>query len=1002
MPSPITSCLTFLFLSTFSLNQLTMSQLKNRPPSTPDPMENAIAAQVEWYLGRVNLETDVYLKQHMDQDLWVDIAVILDFPKMMRMGVQDVNRVAEALKRSTIVEVDLQNARIRPSWATRSTLIMSDIPPETRIEDIARLLADENGTSIPGLISVQQAVDNTWLAIFDTPNGAQSALPTVADTVINGSKIRTQAHAENTFLQQSTNTSPRPTPQPSYSRPPQGVYVHPSEGQSPAYAPVNPMMVPVQMLPGAAHDVHHQFAYPPYVPQYSHHPVGVPRQFMNPRAMPPPQQGYMVYAQPNAFEQMPVAPMQPSMQTAPPSGDPSASGPNVQSPQNAVDSNRTNSSSAPAPAPGVPNSSSGSDEKATTPNGMDASVPTGQPMTQNDTQRYAASHVPVCSALPVTSAIPLNAGVPISAPVGLSAPIPVSATMPVGATISHGTTMPMPIIPPMDPSQMMPKGPMDPHYMHRGGIIPDPTAISVAPPHMATGHMSGMYNRGGRGHHHGGGMHRGERGMQRGGDGRGSSRGPGGGMDGSGRGPPNRKGRKGNRNNNGRHSHHDRHGDGRSYDSKADGHNSPGHRDERRSSRDGKSKPEPNLASMNFPPLLPTGENSTSAAHPNGGAKPNQKDVPSAIANEVNKAVKNQNVSSEKLNGTAGKDKEIQTDIKVEPVTPTSADGKLSPVEATEPACITSVEPVPAVTSPSGSDIAHDTHMQKTAPAKKAAERPAATQGNGSTMSYAEILRSKKPSAPRGTTQAPRGASHTGGKSGTDSGHGGNVYNGKERNSRRRKGNSRNSSHQDMSKAIENTSGMGNSSESIGSKGGDISSISAETRDVNTKDPGYRASVVPETSRPNSVWANKPKSLFQAASSAPTSRRTTPTDGRKSSAPGLNEVDSVKENKSGDGQSQGAGSNGDSDSLTGGSHVSGNETLLNGGELPDIGQLTIAKGKQLVSGEGHGSVGMKKDSGNVNGNQVAPKGAWASGGPRAWPKNNGNGMLERSSSTSDS
>ncbi len=93
--------------------------------------EVAIIQQVEWYFSRQNLIADFFLKRQMNDELWVSLATIIDFPKMLNLNVtqKDEAHLAHLLStRSQIIEVDSTNRFIRPIWAVRSTLQLKGVP----------------------------------------------------------------------------------------------------------------------------------------------------------------------------------------------------------------------------------------------------------------------------------------------------------------------------------------------------------------------------------------------------------------------------------------------------------------------------------------------------------------------------------------------------------------------------------------------------------------------------------------------------------------------------------------------------------------------------------------------------------------------------------------------------------------------------------------------------------------------------------------------------------
>lgn len=1004
-------------------------------------MEDAIVAQVEWYMGRLNLASDHYLKDRMDHDLWVDLDVILDFPKMIRMGVRDKTKVAALLNaRSSIVEVDVKTARIRPAWARRSTLFLHDIPPGTRVDDVFALFQspaspseDPNSPSpvsqVPGLLSVQPASDTVWLAVFDSPTGAQAALSGVMEKTLNGAKVRPEVHVETPLRPAQQQPPPRDAaayvraPSAQGQMAPTGVYVGPRaipatapEGAAAAapqpspgnagmsavsaplgYAPMmGPMGMPVPVLHHPPEGMHPQYAYAPpagYMPHgYAPHNVGVARQFIGPRGMANAPANYMMAYPQSGHPFDPTA-----MGVAP-----QAHG--VQPVQQPMDG---------APAPGTPvMGAAGMSE-----GGRSGEMPQGQAMSVPGGNAAGAGRgengVGIQDGREVVGveyAQEKVAGYPSMAGTG-QMQIPM-----VGAQA-------------MDPSQMMGmqmrevggKAPLDPHYMHRGAIVADPNAVGLGPSVAGAGYVP--YSRGaGRGQHpHQGGLHRGDRNGQRisGESGRGAPRGPvGNAMDGTGRGQANRKGKKGNRNSNGRHAHGhgDRHGDGR-IDGKADGSGSPSNREDRRP-RDEKPKSEPNLNSMHFPPLP--------MANDTPGARAGQPS-PMVLRSKDGKDGKSATTSDGKLenadaNGVCADTNAAAVETsnwKADCHDAASLDTNTSAVTEARDAVAESAsneaekKDCAGVTGDSSpvptEDAAKD--ASKAPSDKKSVERSTSPgHSNGSAMSYAAILRSKKPTPVRPANPMQRGVSDSSTKSGdtngsSDSSGGASGNTGKDRNPRRRKAiNARNAQSGDALKDSE----AGAAASTGGEKS--ISKLSnSPVGNVNARDQdNVKSKVVPEASRPHSVWANKPKSLFQAAGATPVVRPTTSTSTseiRKAISPvpsqegdgGRDKADAPNRMLDVNGQADFASVESQGTAFT--------DASTNGDDLPDVNQLSFGKSTPAAPGQSDGDsakVGIGEKV--MNGNQATPKGAWALGGPKPKPrpKNTGNGVMEKSSGISDS
>lgn len=986
-------------------------------------MEDAIVAQVEWYMGRVNLASDAYLKERMDNDLWVDLGVILDFPKMIRMGVRDKAKLAALLHaRSSIVEVDVPNLCIRPAWARRSTLFLHDLPQSTRLDDVLALLQKPRGENghVPGLLSVQPAADSVWLAIFDSPTGAQNALPYVKDKTISGVKIRPEVHVETALDPQAQQNQPDPAtlaaaaygrvPSPAVAQGrmnPSSVYgtarsipTGAQDGGAPqsvsaagippvstavGYAPMmGPMGMPVPVMHHPQDNMHPQYAYAPpasYIsPGYGPHNVGVPRQYVGPRGMSGAPANYMV-AYPQGGH-----PFDPTTMGVAPQAH------GVQRVAQPVDEAASQNSAA------VTNSSNVADA------------------TRSKLSPGAISPESTGAGPPVTSRGDNSTAGDDSENVSSDYSHDV-ATSYAGISTSDQMSMPAANAPGMEPSQMMGvqmrdvagKATMDPHYAPRGAVIGDPNTGGLSPGMTGTGYAS--FHRGNsRGQNaHQGGMQRGDRGGQRtpGDGGRGTSRGSGGGgMDSTGRGHASRKGRKGNRNNSGRHGHGDRHTDGRG-DGKADASGSPGNREDRRG-RDDKPKPEPNLNSMHFPPLPMANDAPTSRTGQAEAVVSKPKDVCADVPGIADKAATDTEIATKLSGRSGGSEEATNSDTNTSLLTEAKeAVAEAVGGEASQNASVGMNGDLPTAQSEY-----RDSDSGKPLSEKKAAEGIASTTGksNGSTLSYAAILRSKKPTAPRPHNTLSRGASDTSTKSGDSSGSaegsGAHSNHGKEHNPRRRKStSSRGSPNGDPAtapEAVQPVAGV-NGAEKPANKlaTGPLANASAKDEE------NVKSRAQTEATRPNSVWANKPRSLFQAAgtvSNARTAAASSAPEVRKVASPVSSQEDDGVRDKV-EGQSRSVGINGQLEATSveaqGSAPIDG---AANHDDLPDVKQISLGNTtiSAAVTPQGEGLKATKGDQVGGNGNQAAAKGAWAMGGPKTWPKSNGNGVVERLSSTSNS
>lgn len=170
----------------------------------PPEIEDALARQVEWYLGRTNLERDFFLKQRMDPEFWVNLEVILAFPKMRQHGVSDPAVVANVLARlSTDIDVDTARNRVRPAWAKRSFLALTSVPQGTPVAAVDGLFAKTPGTPRPISVTPFPEKEGMWHVVFENPDDARIALDMVKDLTIGSATppVKVTAHVFPAFDQ---------------------------------------------------------------------------------------------------------------------------------------------------------------------------------------------------------------------------------------------------------------------------------------------------------------------------------------------------------------------------------------------------------------------------------------------------------------------------------------------------------------------------------------------------------------------------------------------------------------------------------------------------------------------------------------------------------------------------------------------------------------------------------------------------------------------------------
>ncbi|CAL8091619.1 unnamed protein product [Calicophoron daubneyi] len=83
--------------------------------SSNDPViliRHQILHQVEFYFSADNLARDLFLRRQMDPEGWVAVSVIANFNRVASLS-SDLNEILEAIRVSPLLDVDVENARVR-------------------------------------------------------------------------------------------------------------------------------------------------------------------------------------------------------------------------------------------------------------------------------------------------------------------------------------------------------------------------------------------------------------------------------------------------------------------------------------------------------------------------------------------------------------------------------------------------------------------------------------------------------------------------------------------------------------------------------------------------------------------------------------------------------------------------------------------------------------------------------------------------------------------------
>ncbi|ORX63206.1 La-domain-containing protein [Hesseltinella vesiculosa] len=124
--------------------------------------------QLEYYFSRQNLVKDAFLVSQMDDDLYVPIAVIAKFKRVMEMTTSP-QFLVDTLRQSSHVIVDPTGVKVKPNISMqRTTVILRDLPEATEQELTEFLQAIQ----APPVQTMKQELGNMWYLTVATEDDA--------------------------------------------------------------------------------------------------------------------------------------------------------------------------------------------------------------------------------------------------------------------------------------------------------------------------------------------------------------------------------------------------------------------------------------------------------------------------------------------------------------------------------------------------------------------------------------------------------------------------------------------------------------------------------------------------------------------------------------------------------------------------------------------------------------------------------------------------------------
>ncbi|KAE9592651.1 hypothetical protein Lal_00029091 [Lupinus albus] len=84
-------------------------------PAEESPLTNVIVKQIDYYFSEANLVKDDFLKSHMDEQGWVPVTLIADFPRVKSLT-DNIQVILDSMRTSIVVEVQGDKLRRRNEW----------------------------------------------------------------------------------------------------------------------------------------------------------------------------------------------------------------------------------------------------------------------------------------------------------------------------------------------------------------------------------------------------------------------------------------------------------------------------------------------------------------------------------------------------------------------------------------------------------------------------------------------------------------------------------------------------------------------------------------------------------------------------------------------------------------------------------------------------------------------------------------------------------------------
>ncbi|KAI8338340.1 hypothetical protein BC941DRAFT_422587 [Chlamydoabsidia padenii] len=156
------------------------------------PLYHSLQRQLEYYFSRQNLTKDTYLVSQMDPDLYVPIATIAKFKRVLDIT-SDMDIIVSTLRRSTMVTVNQDGTKVKPNISIqRTTIILREMPDATEME-IKQFLQDLKS---PPIKNIKNEYANMWYITFESEQDALKMMYEARGTTFKGHYVATRMKSE--------------------------------------------------------------------------------------------------------------------------------------------------------------------------------------------------------------------------------------------------------------------------------------------------------------------------------------------------------------------------------------------------------------------------------------------------------------------------------------------------------------------------------------------------------------------------------------------------------------------------------------------------------------------------------------------------------------------------------------------------------------------------------------------------------------------------------------